>query len=196
MKTTRSFKLIFVVSVFSVISSISNAQKSGVFISFADYNNLKMEYGIDCAKEKHKINLHNFLGKDHITVVHEGKKYDLKKSEIFGYQLCDEQLVRFANNEHFPVIEKGPFWIYSIESSSIGTKPSNVKKVTMYYFSYHGDGNIEELTLKNVKEAFPENHKLHDVIDAQFENEASLSEFDTYHKMFKINRILISQEIK
>ena len=68
------------------------AQKSGVFRTYSDYSAGKMEYGIDCATEKHKIILNDFLGKDFITVVHEGKRYDLKKNEIWGFQMCDDKV--------------------------------------------------------------------------------------------------------
>jgi len=61
-----------------ILSSVSSfAQKSGVFKTFADYTTGKMESGIDCATEKHKIRLNDFLGKDFITVMHEGKPYKL-----------------------------------------------------------------------------------------------------------------------
>ena len=180
-----------------ILSSVSSfAQKSGVFKTFADYTTGKMEYGIDCATEKHKIKLNNFLGKDFITVVHEGKSYDLKKAETWGYQLCDEKVVRFQSNEHFPLADKGALWIYTRQTNKAASPRGSVKTVTTYYFSRGGGDGILELTLLNLKATFPGNHILHDAIDGQFKTDASLGEYDQFHKHYKINHFLESQSIK
>lgn len=66
-------KIVAIIAGMVVFSGSLFAQKSGVFKTFADYTAGKMEYGIDCATEKHKIKLNEFLGKDFITVVHDGQ---------------------------------------------------------------------------------------------------------------------------
>lgn len=172
------------------------AQKSGVFKTYSDYTSGKMEYGIDCATEKHKIKLNEFLGKDFITVVHDGKSYDLKKAETWGFQLCDEKVVRFQHNEHYPLAEKGVLWIYTKETVKNVSPRAGIKTVTTYYFSRGGGEGILELTLLNLKATFPENHKLHDAIDSQFKIDASLDEYDQFHKHYKINHFLESQGVK
>jgi len=191
-------KKIAVIAGFALISTGSLfAQKSGVFKTFADYTAGKMEYGIDCATESHKIKLNDFLGKSYITVIHEGKPYDLKKNEIWGFQLCDEKIIRFQGKNDFEASDKGILWIYIKQYTVHGnTKANSNKTVTNYYFSKGGDGEIKELTLLNLKAAFPDNHKLHDAIDSQFKSDASLGEFDQFHKMYKINHFLESQGVK
>ncbi len=62
------------------------------------------------------IKFNDFLGKDFITVVHEGKPYYLKKAEIWGFQLCDEKIVRFQGKEDYSVGDKSILWIYSKQS--------------------------------------------------------------------------------
>jgi hypothetical protein len=181
-----------------ILSSVSSfAQKSGVFKSFANYTSGKMEYGIDCATEKHKIKLNDFLDKDFITVVHEGKSYNLKKTEIWGFQLCDEKIVRFQGKEDYSVGDKGILWVSSKQSTVSGNaKSGSPKIVTTFYFSKGGDGKIKELTLLNLKATFPENHMLHDAIDGQFKTDASLGEYDEFHKHYKINHFLEAQNAK
>lgn len=198
MKTMRVIVKGFAIVAGLVLTVFSaSAQKSGVFKTYADYLSGKMEYGIDCATASHKIKLNNFWGKDFITVIHDGKSYDLKKSEIWGFQLCDETIVRFQGKEDYSVGDKGILWIYSKQSTvSFGNaKTGGSKIVTTYYFSKGGDGEIKELTLLNLKAAFPENHKLHDAIDAQFKSDASLGEFDQFHKKYKINHFLESEGV-
>ena len=191
-------KIAVLIAGIAIISASSLfAQKSGVFKTFADFTIGKMEYSIDCATEKHKIRLNEFLGKDFITVVHEGKPYNLKKDEIWGYQLCDDKIVRFQDNEHYSLDSKGPLWIYKKQSFK-GGSPKGVgsKTITTYYFSKGGDNGILELTPLNLKASFPDNHMLHDAIDAQFKSATSLSEYDKFHKQYKINHFLESQGIK
>jgi hypothetical protein len=196
MKTKNFFKWTATVIVAATLSGTIFAQKSGVFKTYTDYTSGKMEYGINCATEKHKIKLNDFLGKDFITIVHDGKPYDLKKAETWGYLLCDEKLIRFQGNEHFPLEDKSALWVYTKQSVKSATPRGGTKTITTYYFSKDGGGEIKELTLLNLKAAFPENHKLHDAIDGQFKTDASLGEFDQYHKHYKINHFLESQGIK
>ena len=199
MKTFKNFakRITALAGVALIATSSLFAQKSGVFKTYADYETGKMEYGINCATESHKIRLNEFLGKDFITVVHEGKPYNLKKAETWGFLLCDEKLVRFQDNEHFPLDDKGSLWIYTKQSFKGGSaKGVGAKTVTTYYFSKGGDSAIKELNLLNLKAAFPDNHMLHDAIDAQFKNNASLSKYDEFHKHYAINHFLESQGIK
>jgi len=178
-----------------VSTSTLLAQKSGVFKSYADFQTGTMEYEINCTTEKHKIRLNDFLGKDFLTVVHDGRPYDIKKAETWGYQLCDEKLVRFQGTDHFPLEDKGILWIYTKQTVQTVSRGGS-KTVKTYYFSKGGNGTIALLTLLNLKSAFQDDHKLHDVIDSQFKSDASLKEFDQYYKKFRINHFLESQEVK
>jgi hypothetical protein len=190
-------KIATIIAGVAIISTSSLfAQKSGVFKTFADYTSGKMEYGIDCATEKHKIKLNEFLGKDYITVIHDGKSYKLNKGETWGYQLCGEKIVRFQDNEHYEVADKGVLWIYTKQTVQAASPRGGTKSVTSYYFSKGGNNGILELTLLNLKATFPDNHMLHDAIDGQFKSNTSLSEYDQFHKQYNINHFLEAQNVK
>jgi hypothetical protein len=171
----------------------ANAQKSGVYKSYADYVNGKFEVSIDCGTENGKIKPNDFFSKDYLTVIKAGKKHDLKKEEIYGYQLCNGKFFRFLNKTHIPLEEKGIIWIYSKDVFETVSPKAGTKRVKQYYFSKGGDGEIKYLSLKNLKAAFIENDKLVDAIDTQFTSDLSLKSFDTSHKMFKINHFLEDQ---
>ena len=53
-----------------------------------------------------------------------------------------------------------------------------------------GDSKMEELSKANLMNAFPNNHKFHDMLDAQFKNEADIASYDSFHKMYKVNHLL------
>lgn len=199
MKTTNSLvkriSALAVIAIFGMSSLF--AQKSGVYKTYSDYQAGKLTYGIDCAKETHKIKLNDFWGKDFITVVHEGKSYDLKKADIWGFELCNDKIVRFQGKEDYQLADKSVLWIYSKQSVvSAGAKTGGTKKVTTYYFSKGGAGEIKPLTLLNIKAAYPDNHMLHDAIDSKFDSDASLGVYDEFHKHYKINHFLEAQGIK
>ena len=171
------------------LNAIAQNPKSGVYKTFADYNNNVLSYEVDWKTEKHTIRLNEFLMESHITIKHNGEKIKLKKDSIYGVLGCDEPLIRFQNNSHFYLAEKGPIWIFYKEEQVVQVKGFKYEKA--YYFSTKGDGKLIELTVNNIKEAFPTNHALHDMLDEQFQS-ISISEYDTFHKMFKINHIINS----
>ncbi len=189
-------KLIFLMSIAFIGSGSLFAQQSGVFKTFSNYQKGVLDYGINCSKESHKIRLNDFLNKDHVTVIHEGKAYKLKKDEIWGLLLCNQTLIRFQGHEDFAVNDKGILWIYTKQKNIVSGKVGNFKTITTYYFSKDGNGEIKELTLLNLKTTYPENHMLHDKIDKQFTTDASLTEFDQFHKKYKINHFLEGENLK
>lgn len=73
-------------------------------------------------------------------------------------------------------------------SVSTGKGGSTLK--TTFYFSKDAMSNIQELTIYNVKAAFPENHKFHNLIDMDFHNNYKLTQYDNFYKIMKINRVL------
>lgn len=173
-----------------VASSLSmKAQTSGVYLSAADFESGKLTYGIDCATEKHKIKLNEFLGKDHITVIHNKQSFNLKKNEIFGYRDCNDAIYRLAIDRHYKVLNpEETILLYVIEVVS----SKNQMGSKNYYFSGSASSEVKELTLTNLKNAFPDNHKFHDALDAEFKSDSELALYDSFHKMYKINRLYVN----
>jgi len=58
-----------------------------------------------------------------------------------------------------------------------------------YYFVAPASENLQDLTLTNLKKAFPENHSFHDALDANFKEDKELINYDDFHKIYKINRL-------
>ncbi len=174
-------------------NGMSQNQKSGVYKTYADYNNNKLTYEIDCKTEKHVIKLNEFLNESWITVKHKGEKIKLQKDSIYGVLICNEPLIRFQQKEHFTLAEKGIVWIFYKETNMTEGKGTNTVQLEKeYYFSVKGDSKIISLTISNIKYAFPNNHKLHDLLDAEIKSEKDISAYDAFHKMFKVNHILSS----
>lgn len=170
----------------TTFSICAKAQTSGVYMSAADFDSGKLAYAINCSTEKHKIKLNEFLAKDYITVVHDKQPHNLKKAEIFGYKDCNDVTYRLAVSRHYEMLNpKEKILLYKIE-----VPPAKNTKITIsYYFSSSAGEEIKELTLTNLKNAFPDNHKFHDALSTEFKTDADLVQYDTYHKVYKVNRL-------
>ena len=88
-------------------------------------------------------------------------------------------------NEEYKIEEVRSITIYSLQESAPSGK--SFRWINVYYFSSTPDDEIKPLTIENLKFAFPDNHKFHDTLNETFKDNVSVSEYDTFHKMFKVN---------
>lgn len=166
--------------------------KSGVYMSFADYKANKLNLEVDYKNEKHKITVHDFINKSDIDVVHMDKKYTFKKKEIYGIRDGKGADYRFYNDIEYRILQTDTIYIYSKnETVKTGSsKNQRTSQVTRYFFSKTGDSELLALTYENLKQAFPDNHKMHNSIEMEFKSESDLSAYDKFHKTFKIVKFL------
>ena len=160
-----------------------------------DHISGKLEYD-DYDAEKNEIKLNDFQGQDFMITIQDSKPYSFKFSETWDFQICDEEIVSFQDSEYYLLANNGALWIYTKQTVKGVGQRGGVKTITTYYFSKGGDNGILELTPLNLKASFPDNHMLHDAIDAQFKSATSLGEYDEFHKHYKINHFLESQNAK
>ncbi len=183
MKTKALMTIAFLFGIGALAKSQSTG--SGVYKTYGDFISQTMLYAIDCKTEQHKIKLNDFFGKDYITVVHDNQPHNLKKNEIFGYKDCDNMSYRFVGERHYEILNPTES-ILLYKHTTNGSK--NTQAAIHHYFS-SGTGEVQQLTLANLKKAFPDNHKFHDALDAQFKTDDELAGYDSFHKMYKINRL-------
>jgi hypothetical protein len=166
------------------------AQKdsSGIYKTANDFIAKKLSLAINCKTETHKIKINDIFSQDHITVVHGGKSYDFKKSDIYGYKLCNGETYRFSGNRNYQVMN--PNEVILIYRMEVPQTKAQAPKVYNYYFSKEAASSLQDLTKGNLKAAFPTNHKFHDGLDADFKGDNELTSYDSFHKMYKVNHIL------
>lgn len=180
-------KLIFVyLSVFISIMGAAQENSSGVYLSYEDYQNKKLSYSAGC-EGKNRIKLNEAFNSSYITLKREDKKIKLDKDSIYAVSICDKPLMRFQNREPFYLEEKGAIWIFYKTEHIHNEKSTEIVK--SYYFCVNGNERLRPLTLTNIKIAFPNKEKFHDLLDDQFKAEDA-SVYDAFHKMFKINHLL------
>jgi len=98
---------------------------------------------------------------------------------------ADDRPVRMVGNQRYYILEAKELYIYSTD---VLVRKGALERA--YFFSVGRTGEILPLTILNLKKAFPDNHAFHDSLDANFKNDAQLTKFDDFHRMFKVNRLL------
>lgn len=192
MKTLVISAAVLAVCLFSVATSIQAAtpKTNGIYLTAADYKNSRLSFEGDCGSKTHKLDLHDIFHKPYIDVIHESEKRRYPKSDLFGYRACVGGDYRFGANLEYQILEAREFYIYA-RKILVGFGKS-IHTAEEYYFSAGPKGKILALTLENLKQAVPDNYKFHDSLDGEFGVGHELFEYDEFHKMFKVNWLLIS----
>ena len=167
------------------------AQKdsSGIYRTVADYQQGKLSYAINYVTERHKINDNLLFNEGEIKVKHQGMTYTLRKADTYGYRDTKGVDYRFFTNRALRMLNRrGQLLLYAYESTT-GTGKGGFKRVSEYYFSKDIGGNPQLLTKENLKTAYPDAHKFHDAIDGTFKDDRDLAEYDSFHKMYKIEHL-------
>ena len=167
------------------LNSYAKSQ-SGIYMNLTDYRNNKLTYEIGCTSGE-KIHIHDFFwNMATIKVVDDGKKYTLKKGELYGFRDCNNDVYRFYNNMEYLIAEAGNIYIYLRKENTAQNK--NNKVVNVYYFSGTPDGEILPLTLGNLKKVYKSNDKFTDLLD-KFFNAGDVSAYDEVHNTYKVNYV-------
>jgi hypothetical protein len=166
---------------------------SGVYLTAADYENGTLSFEGECKSETHRLELHDVLNKPYIDVTHESEKRRYSKSDLFGFRSCDGRDYRFSSNLEYQILESKDLYIYAHdEQVTYGKGMPHL--IRSYFFSVGAVGPILSLTLQHLKQALPDNHRFHDLLDANFGAGQKIEQYDDFHKTFKVNRLLISSQ--
>jgi hypothetical protein len=168
------------------------AQKdsSGVYITADDFKNRKLSYAINYKTEKHKIKTYVLFKGNTIKIRHQGITYDLKKSETYGYRDTKGREFRFIGEAEYTILNPGEQLLMYVYQHPAHSGKEADKYPPTYFFTIDAAGMPQPLTKANLKAAFPDNHTFHDKMDAQFKNDKDLTDYDRFHKMYKLSWLL------
>ena len=170
-------------------SGTADSTSSGIYLTAGNYAAGTLTHAIDCRTATHKIDRHTFLNRPYIDVEHEGQRSRYQKREIYGFRDCDGWDVRSVDGREYRVLAAGALTLYARESYISRTKGSPQQIVT-YHFSTSPAGPVQPLTRGTLRRAFSENHRFHDLLDATFQSDAALADYDNFHREYKIVRLL------
>ncbi len=192
-------KIIFALAIIiagasSVIAQSKIKFNSGLYLTANDFQQQKLTYEIDCSNASDKIKVNNFLGSSTGYVLAKGEKHSFDKKNVYGYRDCKNKAFRFYNGNEYQIIDTAGFYMYyQYMPEEINKGKAPVKK-DEYFFSKNADGNLELLTMDNLKKAFPYNNNFHYALDANFKADKDLLVYDTFQKNYKV-KYLFSQSL-
>lgn len=183
---------LFIIAIFLSLNASAQKDSSGIYNTAADFQQGKLSYAINYKTEKHKINDYVLFNDAVIKVKHHDTTYTLEKSNTYGFRSTKGEDFRFIDNKEYKILNAGEsLLIYVYQHPSHSPKEAG-KYGPMYYFSTDASAAPQALTKANLKAAFPDNHKFHDALDAQFKTDDELYAYDSFHKMYKVNRIYVT----
>jgi len=165
------------------LPAMAQTGKTGLYLSADDFAAGKVSYG--AAHHKIRPNVPFQHGK--VKVVHGDQAMMLEKGQLYGYRDKKQQDFRFVGNDAYKIIDTKGFPIYSRDVEV--TKGKGRVKETRFYFSAGPGSEVKELTVGNLKQAFPGNGKFHQLLDLQFRSNDELARYDEFSKMFKLKTI-------
>ena len=96
--------------------------------------------------------------------------------------------VRVVSGEHYRVVRADPLYLYERDRSQLSGK--RFATVTDRFFSTTANAPLRPLTLVELKSAYPNNHKFHDILTVAFANDADLMRWDGFHHEYLVARLL------
>jgi hypothetical protein len=181
------------ITLFATHTLFAQKDSSGIYKTAADFQQGKLYYAINYKTQSHKINDDLLFNESEVKVKHGGVTYTLKKSQTYGYRDTKGIDFRFINDKAFQILTKENGMLLYVYNTPKGGKGS-IPVPPVFYFSKDIGSTPQLLTKENVKTAYPDNHKFHDALDATFKDDADLAAYDSFHKMYKINHVLMANQ--
>ena len=187
----KKFNLTMILMIISALGFIDRSyaqkQSKGLYLTYNDYLNHKLSYSTDPGNPgKNIINIHEFIGQKSVTVISNGKKQVIPKSDLFGYHDHGNDY-RFYDNIAYQIIDTAGFCIYSFDKlvqQGKGPRPTRV-----YYFSKKTDTELLPLTAENIARAFPKNHKFRFMVEVEAKADLKLDAYDGVSNEYKIKEL-------
>lgn len=96
--------------------------------------------------------------------------------------------VRVVAGQRYRVIRADPLYLYELERHELSGK--RFVTVTDRFFSTTANAPLRPLTLLELKRAYPDNHRFHDILTLAFASDAELMRWDSYHHEYLVARLL------
>lgn len=160
---------------------------TGVFLTDKDLMEDKLSYSSQKACGcKIKIRS-NFSGKKIKITCGNAISY-LNKDSVYGYKDKEGKMHRFYKGMTYTLINKNEeIRFYTIQLSN----PTKYQAATLsYFFSRTLSSAIYPLKIDNILTEFSDNIDFCKMIELRYKTDSELTEFDSYHKKYKLNRLL------
>ena len=190
MKSAKPLLLLILLFVVNsrMLGQGSSTVTSGVYVTAKDYKKGKLSVEADCGNDKDKFEKNDYFWTNTFVVIHKGKRITFQKKDIYAYRDCNNKIWRFFNDQAYQVMEANTIYIYTTQKTVLNDVV--IEKDPIVYFSVGAEGEIKELTIANLKLAFPENGVFLTMVQVEPEPERSVRSYDADHKTYRVNYLL------
>lgn len=185
----KNLLLLLASSLFTISTAMAQKDSSGIYQTATDFQHKKLTYAINYKTEKHKISTNILFDGNEIKIKHDGQSYTMDKDATYGFKDTKGNVFRFVDRKEYRVLNpEETILIYEFKHLAHSPKESE-KYQPEYFFSKDAASAPQPLTKANLKAASPNNHKFHHALDLQFRKDEELIEYDSYHKIYKLNQV-------
>lgn len=168
----------------------ANAVRSGVYQTAADFVADRLAWGGACGEAGHRVEQSAWGDRRYVVVTHDGRRVRLATRDLYGMRACDGRVVRFAEGDAYTVLGSGRVILYTREVTAPAASGKGFAAQAAYFFSRTPADVIRSLTRAALKDAFPDDHGLHERLDLWFRSDADLREFDGRHGRYRLLHVL------
>jgi hypothetical protein len=165
---------------------------SGVYLTASDFMDGRLSYA-SAGRSTSKESFFNLLAKNHLFIIRPDFAWKrVSKKDVFAIKSCEGEIVRIYDGNNYYLQNLGdciPIYKEIISPASKGNN-SRVK----YFFSIDPVSEIQDLTLDNLKAAFPGNHHFEHALDANFRDDSDLYAYNSTKKYFELTRVYESSK--
>lgn len=168
------------------VDAYTQRTSSGIYLSADDFYQSRLSRTRTDGK-RHCIRLNDFFGLPYVTVINGGRKHTYAKDSIFGIQTCDKVVYRFFKKGTYEVVNRNnELLLYRREEMQGGGR--GVKPVVVWYFSKDASSPVLPLTRRNIAAAYSSDTAFVERVYDHFNRDTELSQYDDYHKTYKLIR--------
>ncbi|MGN8071122.1 hypothetical protein [Mucilaginibacter sp. 22184] len=190
MKT--SIKVLVVMMMIGIQGMRSQAQgtksTTGIYLNEQDYKAGRLSYALD---KNDKLQLNEFLNGRYVSLIYQGKKMKLSKSEIFGYRQ-NSQDFRFYQNGTYKILDTAGFMLYSRQQ--LAQQGKGYAPVERYFYSVRTANPVLNLTIENIDKSFPSRVEFRYSVQNYFRGDADLMAFDKADNQYEIKYLFFAHK--
>ncbi len=167
--------------------SFGQSTAQGIYLSVDDFDSSKISF-VPVEGKKYKMILHETFYTPIIKIVIGDSTYTFSKDSVFGYRDKENVVHRYYRGHTYSLLNPGEGILLYSRTFLGGYKSSQT--IVAYYFSVGASTPPQRLTKWNLKKVFPADASFHELLDLYFRNDADLLGYDSFYKMYKLNRVL------
>jgi hypothetical protein len=182
----KIFLLLLMGGYLATASVQAQPECGGIYLTANDFILGKLCY-VCANRSTSKNSYYDLLAKSHYFVIRPDYAWKrIDKKDVFAIKGCEGQIVRvFQGNNYYLLNPNEGISIYKEVLNPVNK--GNVIRLR-YYFSIDSVSEIQDLTIDNLKAAFPENREFENVLNTNFKDDSDLYAYNKASKCFELNR--------